>query len=267
MRNLQYTTLDSVLFYVSTLIPEEHFNPLIMKEWALKALRKMKFRSQLETTVAILPVLNHKAKLPSDAKFLNQILWWGGSTTDVTTEDLQTLLGLNTTYNENSSIPSSILALAQSESQWKPMLANTNDFLLSITDLDVDTDGYCEHSYTIDPSLCITTTLDEGTIMVSYVRYAANSAGEIILPDNEDVKDAIMHFCLYNYWMSRATALEQGAERREDRHLLLFQTLAQKATGDENMPSADQWENIKRKNTLLPNSRAYLDSFQQLNRE
>jgi len=77
----------------------------------------------------------------------------------------------------------------------------------------------CIGEFSISPSLVVTTNFEAGTIMVAYLAYAKDSDNNILIPDDETLKEALLHYVLYRYWLSKDIMKEDGAERRMTHHL------------------------------------------------
>lgn len=126
----------------------------------------------------------------------------------------------------------------------------------------------CKHEYVVDPGGCITTTLPKGYLLVSYLRNPTDSTGHLLIPDNEDLKEAIFHYVLYRYFLTRAIRKEQGSAQERDYHRMMFGMLKQKAAGALNSPSIDELENIKdHRDHLVPRGNRYNGMFSKLNQK
>jgi len=97
---------------------------------------------------------------------------------------------------------------------------STNPYNLSIATSSVLVRcDQCQHEYTISPSGVITTTLLEGIMLLSYLAYPKDEEGYALIPDDENVKEAIFHYVLYRYWLQKDMMKEEGAEKRMRFHL------------------------------------------------
>lgn len=57
----------------------------------------------------------------------------------------------------------------------------------------------CEYEYSVSPSGIITTNFLEGTIMIAYLAWAKNEDNEILIPDDETLKEALRQYVLFRY--------------------------------------------------------------------
>ena len=179
-----------------------------------------------------LEVSVHKATLPSDFKYLIQAA-----------------------YNKGT----------QASPAWEPLRLTTNPYHNSIcTDTTITRCVNCSNEFSIDASGVITTTLDEGVILLAYLGYPVDAEGFALIPDDENVKEAIQHFVLYKYWLQKDMMKEDGAEKRMKFHLQMWGTLSKKALS-LNLPDIASLENIKNiHNRLVPRTNRFEQLFQSL---
>ena len=108
---------------------------------------------------------------------------------------------------------------------------------------------------TIDPDGCITTTLPKGFLLISYMSYPIDKHGDAMIPDDENLKEALMHYVYYRIYLAKSFLHEQNSTQERDYHLNRFQILGIKAVGDLNSPSLGVMENIKNnRNRILDRS-------------
>ena len=292
---MPYISIKAVLHDLSTMIDPLYWNEDHMHEWAIRGYRKMKMRPALQEDVVILEILEHKALLPSNLRYINQIVYRDDLTSsqlDFIRRELNLEAGNLVTTPPNASlihmsnpdgIPIKVLNTALGTiNSWKPMRASTNTYMKTALFSDISfqlpqvdnqfTTTFNSLStarlqeYTVDPGNCLTSTLPQGLIMVSFLRYAVDDCGDTLIPDSEDLKDALFHFCMYRYWMSKAIIKEESAERLRDYHLQMYAVLKTKVVGDMNMPTLDEMENLKRlQKRIIPSSNDYSTFFTGLN--
>lgn len=127
----------------------------------------------------------------------------------------------------------------------------------------------CDHEFSVSPGLVLTTTLSAGVIMVAYLSHPTDEYGDTLIPDDENLKEALFHYVLYRYWLSKYQMKEDGARERIKFHLEMWNTLAIKTTGNMNLPDINQLENIKAQlNRLVPRENRFQQMFLTLgNRE
>jgi hypothetical protein len=287
--NNSYVPIDSVLYDIALVLDDAHYNEHKFREWLIQGFRKLHVHEVYEKKLRIIRVEEHKAELPSDLKTIIQI---GYKETLEASEisELQRIMNLENVKDnpalvyiqDPESLPNqAALATSTQYSSWKPLRKSSTTFLPTVT---VDYGLYgdsaeasylynaitncpeCEHEYSVDKANCLTTTLRSGYIWVSYMAHAQNDSGVLLIPDDEDLKEALLHYCLYKYWLIKSITKEESAFRERDWHLRRYQLLKAKAAGSLNMPDVDTMENIlSQRNRLVPRSDLYYSFFQRLN--
>lgn len=278
MTTTNFVSINSVLYDLSTVIPEEHWNKTVMLEWIYKGLGKLRVHTKFQEALCVLEVISHKAQLPKDWKYITQIAY-KETFSDVDATTFQDLLGIDADQKHMAN-PTALAQKAANatldymRTNWTPMRLASNPFTKSIhTNISIFPQHAftrscpeCKHEYTVDPDGCITTTLPNGYILLSYLRNPKGNDGHALIPDNEDLKEALVHYALFRYFMVRAIRKEQGAHQERDYHRAMFSTLKTKAAGALNSPSLDQLENIKnQQDHLVPRSNRWDGMFSKLN--
>lgn len=227
-----YTSVKAVLFDISQLIDDRYWNEAKMLEWATKGLRQLNLEIKFETCVHKTTLVDYKASLPLDLKYIIQVAY-----------QADTLLNTNTLSTPR-------LMRLQSSAFNRSLCFS--EVTLQCSD--------CNQEFSVSPSMVLTSTLKEGTISVAYLKFPTDEDGYALIPDDETVKEAIKHFCLYQYWMSKYTMKEDGADNRMQFHYSMWSTLSKKAL-TLNSPDTNTMENIKNNfNRLVPRSNQ-ADSF------
>lgn len=254
-----YTSIKSVLYDLSLTIDDRYWNESKMAEWAHRALRMVHTDQTLETKVTYLEVCTHKAILPSDLKFLTQVVYLANpEVPNLIAEDLPEGSDLATKLNSFTALP------------WKAMRLTSNPYHSSIClDKKIMYCTDCTHEFSVSTDLVLTTTLADGIIMLSYLSWPKDEEGYATIPDNEFLKEAILHYILYRYWLSKSMMMEEGAAQQVQFHLKMWNQLKAQAAGDLNKPDINELENIKAQmNHLVPRSSRFQQLFLTLgNRE
>lgn len=251
----KYTSIKSILYDLSLTIDDRYWNETRMTEWAHRALRMIHTDQTLVTKVTYLEICNHKAILPSDLKYLTQIAY----------VDTSTNLSLSNAISALDLPPDSTLGTQFADfgtMAWKAMRLTSNPYHASIclnNTIMYCTD--CQHEFSVSHDLVLTTTLQTGVIMVSYLSWPKDDDGYALIPDNEYLKEALLHYILYRYWLSKSMMMEEGANSQVQFNLKMWNQLKAQAAGDLNKPDVNELENIKSQmNHLVPRA----SKFQQL---
>lgn len=254
-----YISIKSVLFELSLTIEERYWNETTMLEWASRAIRQMNLELALEQVPVVLQVCEHKAQLPSDLKYLTQVMYKVSSSEGMTLQEVEADLALPQT--------SELLTSTGVVSNWKwaAMRLSTSPFHNSIClDEKILHCADCKYEFSVSPSLVLTTNMRNGTIMVAYLRYPVDEDGLPLIPDNEVVKEAILHYVLYRYWTSKYQMKEDGADGRVKFHLDMWSTLSKKAL-NLNLPDVSTIENLMNiRNRIVPRGRRFAQGFATL---
>lgn len=257
-----YISVNSILYDLSLTIDDRYWNQNKMTEWAHKALRLIRSDVMLESKLIYLEVSNHKATLPSDLKYLTQIAYTPNSYTCCTG-----------THGELDLPPTSELLcnyVINNGFSWQPLKLAGNAFHLGVCDKYMITEcNTCTNSFSVTSDLTVTTTFCDGIIAVSYLGYPLDEEGCALIPDNEELKEALLHYLLYRYWMVKYNMKEEGSESRMQHYLQMWNTMSKKAAGNLNLPDVNQLENIKNNwNRLVPRTNQFQSLFLRLgNRE
>ena len=254
-----YISIKSIFYDLSLTMDDRYWNEAKMSEWAHRALRMIHTDQTLETKVTYIEVCGHKAVLPADLKYLTQVAYMDTQTA-ISTQGLD--------LPDYSNLGSMFINVAQLP--WKAMRLTSNPYHASIClDKKITYCTDCTHEFSVSSDLVLTTTLEEGVIMLSYLAWAIDEEGYALIPDNEYLKEAILHFVLYRYWMSKMMMKEEGANQQVQFHLTMWNSLSKKAAGELNLPDVNELENIKNQVTrLVPRTNMFQKLFLTLgNRE
>jgi hypothetical protein len=255
---IKYTSVKSVLYNVSLLIDDRYWNEAKILEWVVRGLRQVGITQQYIERSAIIDVINHKAELPNDLQKISMVSHVPegiNNSGDIEALDLPESSGLGSSL---SNIPSPGL--------WKPMHYNGLSTNLVCVDPRYKIKDCCTHSYSVSPSLVLTTTFPTGPILIQYLSYPVDEEGFPLMPNDETLKEALQHYVLYNYWMSKYTMKEEGAEQRLQFHLNMWQTLSMKSK-NLNLPDEGMLERLRvERNTLNPKSNHFSELFLNLGR-
>lgn len=242
MKPIKYTSIKSVLFGLSLIIEERYWSELNIMEWATAALRSMNIIPLLEDKVALIEICEHKANLPSDLKFLIHAAYYDTTLPQVTLSE-----------NIASAYP------------FKPMRLNESPFALSIClSKKITTCTECSHWFSISPDMTLTTSAKDGSVLISYKSYPLSEDGSALIPDDEVLKEALLQYVLYKYWLVKYQMKEDGAGERMRFHLSMWDVLSKKVA-NLNRPSVPELDNLMRIwNRIVPRQNRYDQFFTTL---
>ena len=288
MSNIPFISIKSVLYELSRLIPEQYWNETDFQEWATKGLRRIRIHNKYEPKVCYLAVEQHKVVLPTDLKHLNQVWYkWNATTEDIT--ELQRIMNLDSVewnpainhMEDPTGLPTRALEAISGESiNWRVMHSSTNSFLPAINctpaffpDMPTPSTIYpydynCPYEYSVSFDGILTTTLSEGVIAVAYLRYPVEDSGDVLIPDNETLKEALVNYCLWMYFMKRDIIGEPNADKKAIQYKQMFGHMATKASAELEEPTLGILENIKNMTQrLVPRANQFNSMFSKLSNQ
>lgn len=260
---MKYIPLEAIVYDASLVIPEDQFNKTKATELAARGYRKLSLPAKYVTNTIILEVIDHKALIPDNLVEINQIAY-------TTSSSLEIIKSLESEFDDESrnselinvgGIVSTILD--SKSSMWSPLKKNSSTF--KPTNFSNDCRD-CNQSYALDLSCCITTTFKNGYLLVSYLGHTVNENGEILIPDNDNLKEALVYYILYWNILSKKNRTKQDYADR-DHYLQMWQTLSHKAVGQINEPTIDEMENIKNMTNRIIPKNMWRSFFNVLNDE
>jgi hypothetical protein len=274
--HIVYVSINSVLHDIHSMVDSTDWDEDKMKEWAVKGLRKFNLPAKYEDCVVFLEVKDHVAQLPSDIKYINQLFYQVEhyTTLEELVEYINESLGITDTkpFYSHMAYPNNV-ALQILDAAWflknfRVLRKSSHEFGVSPC-VQQELPSYaCPHTYTLFDKCSIQTSFRNGCVALSYKRYVKDCDGNDMVPDNENLKDALYHFCMYRWWLSRDTYKEEGAQQRAMFHYRQYEVLGKRAVADLNSPSLDLLENIKNyRDRLIPRENMFEKGFGPLSNQ
>lgn len=264
MTTVPYISIKSVLYDLSRLIPESQWNETDFLEWATKGLRRTKVNNKLQPKVCYIDLESHKAQLPSDLRYLTQIVYKAyAEANQADIDDIRRSLDLNDVewtpaiihMNDPSGLATDIATVAANRFAWRPLKATTNTFFQAIActptlfpyleDTFTTHCTDCTHEYIVDANGVITCTLSDGVLAVSYLRYPKDEDSNVLIPDHETLKEALVNYCLWMYYTKKDILGEINLDKKIMYYKQMFGHMASKAAAELNSPDLAQMETIK----------------------
>lgn len=261
---MKYTSIKSVLYGLSTLIGEENWNENYFMEWAVKGARKLNLVHTYSDKVCTMDVTEHSCTLPSDCHNIIMMAVYNAPTEEISNDrllsDLLNYLPTNAAYKhmEGTSVQDRIIGVL-STSQFVPLKRSTSPFLLANTCTEVLASNTCSYEYIDNVDGTLYTSFKSGTVVLAYKSYASQN-GECLIPDNEDVKEAIESYVLMRHFEGKSLSGDRTFLELRRMYTEKFQVLYMKCKS-LNLPTLDQLENMSNmQNRLKPQSHQY-DKF------
>jgi len=271
---IQYISIKSVLDDVHSMVPDIDWDEGKMLEWIAKGYRKLNLPSKYVEKVAFLEVIEHTTALPADLKYINQIFYKENVVfpTEDELAEIRKITGISEddpSYEHMFFAEEFLTRIQQSnlDSSYRPLRRYDGHFGFQNCTQDIPRSN-CVHQYSYEGTF-ITTSFQRGCAMLSYLAYVKDCDGLDMIPDDEVLKEALLHHALYRFWLSRAMSHEQGSIRQYQFHQQMYSHMSRRAVARLNMPTIDGMENIKNlTQRLVPRSNLYDTAFSRIsNRE
>lgn len=225
-----YVPLASVLYKLAGTLHEQDFNEDHLNDYILEGLRQLRIVSIFEAKIAEVTLKDHIAYLPKDLYSLTSIAYVHEDTNGCKLEPLR--------------------------------LATSHFFNPCATSVNSCSD--CVNHYIVKPDMSVICSKKDGALKVSYQAYPVDEDGDIMIPDYEPLKEALMYYALYRISLMKYMLKEEGSESRVSYFRSMWALHSIKAASLNN-PSLDQLENLKIINNRLTPSNEHKALFQHLN--
>lgn len=257
MNTIKYTTIENVLYDLTTAVDEMSWDDNAMRYWAIKAAKKMAPEAMYPTYVKQTTLSSHKSIMPSDFVYLNGIML---KTYDQASDSLlsrqvgyrnstDSIDGLD--YQGNDLLPYAAWIAAQKSNAWIPLKATSSIYMDSI----LCTDDYylcpeCQYEFNVSSTGVITSTAKEGDLLISYKGFPRDTDGKLLIPDDEDFKEAVFSFVLYRYFLKKVNGGKNEFRQQRDYYKREFHRASMKAK-NLNSPDLPMMEKIKNEASRL----------------
>lgn len=241
------TSIKSVFAYIN--LPDTEIDDMWIQEYASQALDAIEVSQIYEPTVCLLTVEDHKVSLPKDFRYLQAITYQhqsanssqitklvesvSNSTSEVVEEDgtrtiTNTLTSMFTTPGDTMN-QEHILRIQQQgvlnnyQLWFDSDLYRHNFHLMKAVPSNLSTSYHCTncpnltcssvYEYSITPHRTIETSLKTGTICLFYLKKPTNDHGDLMIPDDQDLKMALAAYIKMRYAEEKMWMHEQNMFR------------------------------------------------------
>lgn len=250
-------------------IDRNHYQDDDIIEWIMNGLDILNIKKAYQQDAVLITVKNHKAILPCDLVQIDLVTSCSDKNLKLTEEEQDELnenLGFNEEREELIESNGNIKVIAN-----YPRFSKSDFFHNYFTVMTLSNRPFagkyhcsdcpnltnnCGLEYTLSPNGYITTPFECGYICLAYSRRAKDEDGEYIIPDHEELIQALANWCMAKHWEIRMNMKEEGAEKMHDRYIQKAQDLFQKTRGIFTMKSFSfpEWKGIVFKNIKWSNS-------------
>ena len=273
--NIKFVSLKSVLWDLSTTVPEESYNEHLFYEWAAKGFEKIRPHLSYSLCNAIVPVIGHHGALPNNMiSVLNVAISATNNETQQTELEnlIQESLSLdepNNVYLLNGDIKDKIISLINNKNRWQMMYKTSSNFIKSVSTNELIKNQLNEvPQYTICQGEYLFSSVENGLCLIAYLGTPTAENGDILIPNDEDLKEAIYHYCMYRWYSSKIATAEVNSmlhyKQEREFHLSQFQVLALKAKSLD-LPDLATLENMANNhNRMVTLQHSYGQGFANL---
>lgn len=266
MKVIGYLPLSAALATIYPFVDMDTIQQDEIEEWASIYMGKLQVRQTYQESVVVLRVQNHKACLPRGTKYIEQMFY----KEDPSADDV-TLIKLQHQSPDSDTIQTKFLDFASVNSyyanNWSPIRASASIFNQAVhCQNSINLYLKCEAEYSVSKNFIVTTSFEDGYLAVGYLSYPINSEGEFLIPDDEEVLEAIKYGVLSQIWEKRTNFGVENALQMWDRYLELYQIKAAKVVGKLLLPGIDELQNLQDQTTRIGQHRMqYQSAFGNLN--
>ena len=258
---MQFTNVRAVINRLA--IDKTQYEEDDIIEWIINGLDILNIKKAYQQEAVFIEVKNHKAILPCDLIQIELV------TSPINhyipcVSDAQELedcdCGYNKDYVNKIASHDNIKVVANYSRFYNTNYFRNNFQVLKLSNIPFASKFHCntcpnigsncELSYSLSPNGYITTPFESGYICLAYLRYAVDEDGEYIIPDNEDLIQALANWCMSKHWEVRMNMKEEGAFNMYNLYINKAQNLFQKVRGIFITKTFDfnEWKNIVFKN-------------------
>ena len=234
--------IKSILYQLSIKLDPKNWNESVVLEWAIKAAKKMGSIHSLTADWILMEYDNGCFDLPREVESISQIFIFKNpnKTYDQLVDEIR----------QRTSAPNADFFIQYAmgdKNTWKSVYQAVTPIINQCTGIDSCYAQYYENNNHVRLNI------QKGVVLVIYKKYATDSEGELEIPDNENYKEAINHYILYNYYdgLCNVEANQINMTQRKW-HLDRFDFLQRKAIGEVNEPTEGQLENMRKYRNKLP---------------
>lgn len=257
----KWISIESVVPLILDVMDENIVDEGMILEYSYRAMKMLQIHSTLIPRVKFLEITNYKVCLPKDLEKIEMVILREGADTETCIKDLSEFV---TSKGYKPGLYSSkIISEYLNRRNWKPMLPATNKFSQSyFCNIEYDLSTTCSEDYRILPGGILQSSLKEGIIAISYLSNPMHE-GDFLIPDNEELQDAIKAYVLKTIWEARTLSKEEGAYNMFQHYSLDWALKKANVKGKFKMPTLEEMSQIEYERTkFLPRNQQIREFFQ-----
>ena len=263
----QVVPLESVIFRVLELLPQDAVSEERLEEWAYQAYEEIAAHDLYEQNVCFATVNNHRASIPKGAFRIDMVLY--KAPTMVSEPYLEA--PIYTSKEPDHLVTQEILdTFVKKEHQmsWRPLQYSSNAFHNTVLcNMSPNLHVSCKDTFTINPRAnCIVTSFEIGHLAIAYAGIPQDpDTGKWYIPDKEEVKRAIESYMFKRYWQWQMNMKEEGAANMYQLYSNEWELLAAKAKGELMMPDFIEYQTLRNVNKFIKEDSPFSTALGALN--
>lgn len=239
----KWIELKAVIPSVLEVIDDNIVDEGMIYEIAYRAMKMLQVHSTKIPKVKFVYINNYKACLPRDVDQVEMVIYKEKLDVKCHVENLTEHFS---SYGHKPGLlqPDNIVNFLISQN-WGVMFNAHNKFSSTyFCGKEYNFNYTCQQDYNIVPGNIIITSMKEGLVAISYLSDAMLD-DEVMIPDDEELIEAIKSYILKTIWESRYNIKEEGADGRFQFYALEWALKKAKVKGKYKMPTLEEMEQIK----------------------
>jgi len=260
MTQSKFISIKTVFSDILDTVDENIISMSDVIEWASKAMGQMDLYESHENAIAIKKVEDFQTWLPKGTLQVNQIAYKLDFKFDNNDVEYYSRF-TDQVYKDFSD--KYLMKYDYFNRFWAPLKVATSSFILTVLcENSPNLVTNCEHEYTILPSGKIVTSFKEGYIIISYMRAPMDEEGYFLIPNDDELVEALRFYVLTRSWEKRWNRKEDGAGEKFQYYSMKWGIYKNMIKGKFKLPTSDQYQNIIEYSTsLLPKTKRYYNYF------
>lgn len=257
----KWISIESVVPLILDVMDENIVDEGMVLEYCYRAMKLLQVHSTLIPKVKFLEITNYKVCLPKDLEKIEMVILKEDADPETCVKDLTEFV---TSKGYKPGIYSSkIISEYLTRRNWKPMLPATNKFSQSyFCNIEYDLSSTCSEDYRILPGGILQSSLKEGIIAISYLGNPMEG-DDFLIPEDEELQDAIKAYVLKTIWEARFLSKEEGAYNMFQHYSSDWALKKAIVKGKFKMPTLEEMAQIEYERTrFLPRHQQIREFFQ-----
>lgn len=223
---MRYIKLQSILNNVPRTIRRETDDSTLLY-YALEANRMINAPQNMEESIVILELVDHKAALPEDFRVINRVSYMYKDADDCSDDLCSLCADCSTCQDEAEEYETSTENLCRHRLNYQLVLDSDyyKNYYHPMKYVGTNVDLFCREcphifwssnveTFMVNSHKVLTSSVQEGFICVDYMREMQDEDGDFLIVDTAKVRNALSLYAQAMAWLERSGANEQGAHQK-----------------------------------------------------